>query len=386
MIDLPLRKLASAPCGSWRRLCTASFCLAVALIAPATDATTLSALSANDTIVRQKHWLNDLTKGKIDPTDTTTHYPRFVKFCLRTVKWYKREFNTYDTLYVGNFNYKWRVMLRNFNWAERYECTPFSGYRMSFNSGAASSLGFFVSFRGIGAGYSVDVDRLVGDRPTSNRWQIGITTSRFTAEAFIMSNRGKMSFTIRDQETGQSIRENGFTGIHRNSWGVSGYYVFNHLRYGQAAVYGYSKRQLRSAGSWLLGFNVTHQKFKFVGKEVNEIYKDDPTDDEDETAFDYTDFCVSGGYGYNWALGSKWVLNGTVLLYTGPKHAHTISNYDGGHTFFGINGKVRGAITYTGNRFFAGLQGYVDSKYYNTGSYRYRNYIFDLTAIVGVRF
>ena len=337
-----------------------------------------------DTVHDDGYWLRALKHGKVDFADSTIHYPDFVRWGWNVYKWGDRTFNSYDPNYVVSTGKNWKLTFKNNNWIDTYSCRPFPEARFRFHSGAASSMGAYLSFMAVTLGYSVDIDRLVGDRGTSKKWELSFTCARFTAEAYRMTNTGNMTFTMHDEESDLTFRFSNFSGFHRESKGVSAYYFFNHHRYAQAAAYCFSKRQLRSAGSWMAGFNISRQSFSLDSGELSEMFVDEDT--EDEIMFDYTDYCLSGGWGYNWVLGQRWLLNGTILLHTGIKHAHTGATYDSGSDFFAINSKARFGLTYSHRSFFAALQGYIDGHLYNSGNFDFRSFIFDLTAIVGVRF
>jgi hypothetical protein len=344
-----------------------------------------------DSVPVQRDWFKELKRGKVNFEDHSIRYPKFLRTVWNGIKWFNRSLNNYDTTYVAGTGKKFKLTVKNNNWLDYYRCTPIEKTSVHFHSGASSAIGAYLSFLGISVGYMVDVDRIVGDHPSSKKIELGFSCARFTLQYFHMRNTGKMTLTIYDKEENKKYKVKDFTGLTRKSWGVSGYYFFNNSHYSHSAAYSCSKIQRISAGSWLAGFRIDHQNFSLRADAVDEKTRqlfnlDEGETLEDETMFDYTDFCLSGGYGYNWVLGPKWILNGTALLHTGWKHAHSISTSDGGDDHYALNSRVRLAATYSHRSFFASLQGYVDSHLFNTGQYRFSSHIFDLTAIVGVRF
>lgn len=343
-----------------------------------------AAVAAADTT----HWFKELKRGKVDFESGRIRYPKFIRFVYNTVKLYHRILNNYDTTYVQGYGKKFRITLKNNNWLDNYDCEPFENTRIEFLGSSSSSIGLYLSALGLSLGYSIDVDRIVGKRSTSKKIEIGYNNARFNIEFFHMTNKGAMTMVFRDFEAKEKSRLEKFTGIRRKSWSLSANYFFNHRRYAHTSVYGCSKRQMKSAGTWMAGFRVSHQSFNIKVDELPQeyFYPEELEKMVDETMFEYTDYCLSGGYGYNWVLGPKWIINGTLQLFTGLKHAHKVSTSDGGRNFWSANGKVRVGVSYNHRSFFISPQAYLDTHFFNTGEYRFRSFLIDLTIITGFRF
>lgn len=332
-------------------------------------------------------WITALKQGKLDFNDSTIRYPRAMRAGYNSLQWYNRTFNNYDTAYVGSVDKLWRITVKNENWIDDYDCRPFPNTLFSFHSGVTSILGAYLSVAGISLGYSADVDLFFRNKPTSKKLEFSINCALFTAEYWRTTNRGKMYLKLRDEEEKETYRYKDFEGLFRRSWGLNVYYFFNHRQYAQAAAYSFSKIQLRDAGSPLVGFNITHQNFSFRPGLINNWDDMALWDDmEEETLFDYTDYCLSGGYAYNWVLGNNWLLNGTALVHAGVKHAHSASTSDGGGNFFSLNSKLRACALYRTHGFFISAQGYLDTRFFNTGRYHFRSFLIDFALVTGVSF
>ncbi|MBR1550780.1 MAG: DUF4421 family protein [Muribaculaceae bacterium] len=340
-----------------------------------------------DTVRDKGYWLRALKHGKVNLKDTTIHYPKFLSGCVSIYRWFDRTLNAQDPAYVKGSGKLFKLTLKNNNWLDYYQCEPFDKMSMSFQSKMSSDLGLYFSIIGISLGYSVDADRLVGGHPNSKKREIGFTCARFILEYYNMYNSGNMTVSLRDREEHETLRLPEFGGLERRSWGISGYYFFNNRRYAHATAYSSSKKQLRSVGSWMAGFKVTRQQFKVLEENADEFYQDlDEEPVKDESLFDYTDYFLGAGYGYNWVLGPKWVINGTLMAHAGIKHAHANSSSDSQRNMFAVNAKARAAITFNHRGLFVSLQSYFDSHLFNTTEYKYKSNIFDLTANIGVKF
>lgn len=82
-------------------------------------------------------------------------------------------------------------------------------------------------------------------------------------------------------------------------YGVHGQYVFNHGKFSYKAAYVHNEKQLRSAGSFLLGGGIYYTRIR---SDSSFIYN----------KFNNFQFGVSLGYTYTWVLGSKWFINGAL--------------------------------------------------------------------------
>lgn len=331
-------------------------------------------------------WFSALKLGKFNPESDTITYPRTIKWGWRTFKSVKRAINEYDTCYVKGFGKKFKLSVKGNCWFDNYDCR-IDDTELRFYSSSTNSVGAYLSLLGLSVGYQFGFDQIKGIRPRSNKFNFGFTCARFSVEYYRIRNSGDLDITF-DFGDNDKFRWHDFSGFVRRLWGVDAYYFFNNKRYAQSAAYSNSLRQRRNAGSFFTGFSVSHESFSADPKRIPpELFEEgDIITEAEETLFNYTDYSVNVGYGYNWVLGRHFLLNTTLLLYTGVKHANVKSQADGGSTFWAINGRPRIGIAYNSNRYFASLQGNINSHFYNTGANRFRSTIFDFSAIAGVRF
>jgi hypothetical protein len=172
-----------------------------------------------------------------------------------------------------------------------------------------------------------------------------------------------------------------------NAENISGdiYYFFNHSKYSQAAAYTYSKYQLRSAGSAILGFGMAHRN---IGMDFSSLPKDmleSLPNLKQQYKFRYTDYEILGGYAYNWVFRPKWVFNITVLPSIGYKHSYQDAT-ETRKDMFATNLKLRSSLTYNHKALFVGLLGRVDGHLYLGSGYSFLNSVESVSMQVGARF
>ena len=175
------------------------------------------------------------------------------------------------------------------------------------------------------------------------------------------------------------------SGVSRKAMGLTAYYFFNNRRYAQAAAYCFSKYQKRNAGSWLVGFSLQHFDVKFDVEQMSEDIRTYFPTKADAPRILYNDYCLLFGYGYNWVLGRKWLLNFTGTPYVGYRynHFHIENNMP---SAVSINMRARLGAVYNHKNYFVGLQSIGDHHRYKTKNSRLVNSTLDFMALVGIRF
>ena len=336
-----------------------------------------------DTTHNKGYWWRALKHGKVNFKDSTMGYPKFVMFCYRTYVWGDRAFNSYDTSYVKATGKNWKLILKNDNWLDSYVGRPFKDVKMIMNSNLVSNIGLSLSFMAVSVGYSVNVSNLLHGSNQSNKVDFSFTCARFTADAYYWENSNKTNIIYTDKNNERFKFKQ--SGISRKAMGVTGYYFFNNRRYAQAAAYCFSKYQKRSAGSWLAGLSLQHFDVKFDEEQLPENAHAYLSEQPAATRILYNDYCVLFGYGHNWVLGRKWLLNSTITPYLGYRynHFHTDDNMV---SAVSLNIRVRTAAVYNLKKYFVGFQGFADHHRYKSKNSRLVNSTIDFTALVGIRF
>ena len=243
-----------------------------------------------------------------------------------------------DQHYIEVPEKPWRVILRykenmvDVDYSQSVDIpqtNEHSDWNLCFEPPVASSVGFWVGYRGTGFSYSKSLTKNAG-----RYYSFGSTGAKYGFNFRLRRfNTQDAKFSTTDYEDGRQ------TGVQYDSvvkmpspvWirsvYVNGYYVFNGRRYSQAAAYNQSVVQRRSAGSLLVGATWY------------------------QSSFDYADmrnvvFMIIGhgiyrakvhqanlgvGYGYNWVPLRGLVVNvmamPTVSLYNHVKAYKYETNY-----------------------------------------------------------
>ena len=338
-----------------------------------------------DTTRDKGYWWRALKHGKVDFNDSTIKYPKFVRFCWNTYKWGDHAFNSYDTSYVQSTGKNWKLIIKSEEWIDSYIGKPFENVRMVMNSNLVSNIGVSLSFMAVSVGYSVAVSNLVHGGKLSDKVDFSFTCARFAADAYYWENRNETNVTYTDKNVDNVKHEFRQSGITRKAMGLTAYYFFNNRRYAQAAAYCFSKYQKRSAGSWLLGISMQHFDVKFDVEKLSEEGRIYIPTQADAPRILYNDYCVLFGYGYNWVLGRKWLLNFTLTPYLGYRYNH-FHNRDGMASSLSLNARARLGAVFNHKKFFLGFQSYADHHRYKAQESHLVNSMIQFTALAGIRF
>lgn len=341
-----------------------------------------------DTIRDGTYWWRALKHSKVDLTGKTIQYPKFLRFAWRVYKWGDKAFNSYDSAYVVGTGKHWKFMYKSNIWNDNYQGKPSAkDLHVDMRSKLAANMGFQLSFMAVSVGCTLGITNLINGEKVSNKVNFSFTCARFAAEAYYMENRGTTTAWVRGKTDGEkwkmTIKE--FGGLHRKAYGMSAYYFFNNRRYAQAAAYCFSKYQKRNAGSFIAGICLQHRDMSINIEELPPIAKEQIPPGEDMPHFLYNDYCVMAGYGYNWVLGPKWLLNFTVTPYVGYRHLLATQHEDRASAW-SLNIRARMGAVYNHKKYFVGLQSYGDFHRYKSQNHHFFGSLLDFTALVGIRF
>lgn len=341
-----------------------------------------------DTVRDGTYWWRAMKHGKVDLTGKTIHYPKFLRFAWRVYKWGDKTFNSYDTSYVVSTGKNWKLIYKSNIWSDNYRGEPsIENMHVDMRSKLAANMGLQLSFMAVSVGYTLGITNLINGEKVSNKVDFSFTCARFAAEAYYMENRGTITVRVRGRTDGEkwnaTLRE--FGGFHRKAYGMRAYYFFNNRRYAQAAAYCFSKYQKRSAGSFIAGICLQHRDMGINMEEFPPFVLDQIPPGQEMPHFLYNDYCLMAGYGYNWVLGTKWLLNLTVAPYMGYRHLLATQNVDRASAW-SVNMRVRMGAIYNHKKYFVGLQNYGDFHRYKSEKNYFIGSLLDFTALVGIRF
>lgn len=338
-----------------------------------------------DTTRDSRYWWRAMKHGKINFKDSTMGYPKFVMFCYNTYMWGDRAFNSYDSAYVVSTGKNWKLILKSNNWLDSYIGTPFNDVRVMMNSNLVSNIGVSLSFMAVSLGYSISISNLIHGGKVSNKVDFSFTCARFTADAYYWENQNDINVIYTDKSIDDHKHKYRQSGISRKAMGLTAYYFFNNRRYAQAAAYCFSKYQKRSAGSFLAGISLQHFDVKFdMDKLADDAWTYIPEGAAPPRIL-YNDYCVLFGYGYNFVLGRKWLLNLTFTPYIGYRY-NILPQPGEKRSDISLNLRGRLGLVYNHKNFFFALQSYADHHRYSKNDTRLVNSLVEFTALAGIRF
>lgn len=331
-------------------------------------------------------WLNRIKSRNYAISDSNVIYPKFIDFCVRVYRWGDRTFNTYDNNYVLPTGKNWKLMLRSDNWTDSYAFQFRPNIPVRMLSNVYASLGGYISFMAVSVGYTLNMSKIIGDKPGSQkRWDFNFNTALFTVDAYYSSNSGgSIIRRFGDYKDGKWIHED-FPNLRLKSYGADAYYFFNHKRYSQGAVYNFSKYQLRSQGSWIVGFSAGHSSIKMDFATLPDEIQSFLPDERRQYNFIYNSYSLLGGYGYNWVFAPKWCLNTTVLPSVGVKHTFEESIEDVKQRML-LSVRARMGLVYNIRNLFFGINGRFDGSWHINPGYYFFNAIVTFGGTFGFRF
>jgi hypothetical protein len=239
-----------------------------------------------------------------------------------------------DQHYIEVPEKPWRVILRyksngiavNYDQELDFpETNEHSEWKLSFEPPMASSVGFWVGYRGTGLSYYYSLNKNAGRyfslSSTGAKYGLAFRLRRF--------NVTKATFGAVDFVNGQKSGEYEQSGnmpspVWIRSAYLNGYYVFNGRRYSQDAAYNQSVIQRRSAGSFLLGatwyqssFDYSDMKncsFMILGRGIHRIKVHQAN--------------IGFGYGYNFVPFRGLVINAMTMPTLSVYNRVKIEKYD----------------------------------------------------------
>lgn len=334
----------------------------------------------------ERWWWNQARQMKLDLNDTTVIYPKFLKFCLGVYKWADHFFNSYDPDFVVGTGKRWKTRIVNDNWADSHSMTFPEDMKMAMLSKVYANIGAYIQYMAVSVGYTFDFNNIAHNKVMDHaKWEFGFNCALFDVELYYHENTGGTYLRrFGDYRDGKFIRER-FPGVSFYTFGIDATYFFNHKRYSQGAAYNFSKIQKRSQGSWIAGFSYANNDITFDFTRLPLELLPYLTIPVSTYHFHYRSYALIGGYGYNWALNQKLLLNATLTPSVGLTHCYEDS-LEGEKYMPSMNLAGRASATYNlGNFFFSGIFRF-NGQWYRSNTYSLFSSILNFSANVGFRF
>lgn len=337
-------------------------------------------------------WIKQLYSCNFRINDPSIKYPKFMDFCRKVYNWGDKTFNRYDSDYVVGTGHNWKLYTSSFNWIQNYTYL-FHDSPIMLHTEMYTDIGFTLNFMAVSIGYSLNMNSLVSaNSDHRNRFNFSFTCALFSAEIVSRNTNGDIHLI----KFGDYKDENGnrpdiyLNGMKDNLLSINAYYFFNHRKYSQGAAYNYSKYQLKSSGSWILGLSYNRQKISMDFSELPESVKQEIPAFDDYYNFRYSDYAIIGGYGYNCVLPHKWLYNITVLPSIGYRRTLIIDNDSYSkidhENNIGVSFQSKMSLTYNHRSFFVSALLRYDGGVYFGPNYTFFNSTPNVSAVAGIRF
>lgn len=240
-----------------------------------------------------------------------------------------------DPKYIKVPDKPWRVILRykengvdvDYEHSVDFPATnERAEWKLSFEPPVASSVGFWVGYRGTGFSYSKSLTKNAGRyysfSTTGAKYGFNFRLRRFKTDDAEFSGKG-----YKDGQLDGEPYDTAFSmpsPVWIRSVYVNGYYVFNGRRYSQAAAYNQSVIQRHSAGSFLLGATWYQSSFDYsdMANGYFMIFGDGISRIKVHQAN------LGVGYGYNWVPLRGLVVNAMVMPTVSVYNRVKVYKYD----------------------------------------------------------
>ena len=268
--------------------------------------------------------------------------------------------------------------------------------------------GLFFGWRWLFFGYTFNVNSI--EMSHSN---VDINTSLYTPAVgidFVYRKLGD-GYQIRDFKLKDYGNIDFFKGMTTNSLdidilSINAYYALNSRKYSQQAVFNQTNRQIRSAGSWIVGsgYNqcrVSMDWVRFHDELSNALPSNSTSQEFNDSALffknlSYRSIPFSVGYGYNWAFAKHWTCGAQLLgslsyiwskgdAYNQKVGIETIIK-DFRFSNFTFDGTVRVGIVWNNSRWFAGANAVYHTYHYHQSHLEADNIFGTLNLYFGFNF
>lgn len=348
------------------------------------------------TPLRGKNWVDQLINSGFHINDPRIEYPRFPRFALKVYNWGDRTFNHYDSTYVVATGKNWKAQVKSDMWMRTYILQLADQQRstMHITSRLYNDLGINLSFMAVSIGYTFNLNSFAGDDTKRHRFNFNFTCSRFALNYWSQTiNGGAIIRKFGEYKDGHHLNYK-YNDIDVDDSHFDIYYFFNHSHYSQAAAYCFSKYQLRSAGSWILGFNYDRHNMYLDFSHLPQEMTSAVPGIEPEYHFRYSDYCLLGGYAYNKVfVPRRWLLNITILPSVGYKHSKSIDAPARDQRedldirdILSTNVYTQASLVYNHRALFAALEGRFNGYLNFSRDYTFFYSTQSVTLAVGMRF
>ena len=245
--------------------------------------------------------------------------------------------------------------------------------------------GCSVSYLGITAGIHRDVKRLFGETEETEYSFSGYTPIVGGELSYSSSH----THTMSSKGDGETLWQLPLDGCHTRRFLANGYVVLNPRRFSPPAALTQRYKQIRSAGSALLGASLTGFRMDVDVSQLPPQLIDENTPYDYARHIIYTTASLSAGYAYNWVLPDNWMLHASYLHTLSLYHYGEIAFADGtipfGHKL-NQGGIVRLGSVWDIDRYFGGFVGTMQMQWMSYTPIHTFDFYVSTQLFLGIRF
>ena len=325
------------------------------------------------------------------PSDTTQSPPptgggrEGASFFTRAYYFLDRIFSPpRDTTYIEiQDHYNWCAEVQLTNRFEMYEIDNDENFLLRVAPKVRTRIGPFFGWRFAFFGYNIDIKSIFNNDDIDLSGSI--YSSAFGLDLFyrrVGGNYNIKRLIMNNTSYSANLRNVPFDGVNVGMSRISFYYVTNYKRYSHQAAFSQTHRQIRSAGSLLLGAAYAHNRIVVDWDKLTDIINTNcGTNIEPNAITGYqknNEITLSVGYGYNWVFARNWLAAGELSGGIGalfhkadsqkPESSSdifkSINNFANSYLAFNANARI--AILWNNGPWFSGVQGVFF--YYQSGN------------------
>lgn len=313
------------------------------------------------------------------------------------------KYNEIDSAYVEPPHYNFSTQLTMTYTYDIYQLKSSTGQKLTLAPSPTVKVGPYFGWRWIFLGYTFDLKNIgfsLGD--LKQEIDLSIYSSKIGIDLYY--RRTGSNYKVRDLKLWENYNDNkhnpmegmSFDGLSVGITGFNIYYIFNNKRFSYPAAFSQSTQQKISSGSWLAGIGYTRNSLEFDYQKlqamVEQYSSTMPSAKLDSglmfNSVKYYDYCLTGGYAYNWVFARNWLFSASASL--GLAYKHTVGDVerDRGFRFNNINfdGIGRFALVFNNLRWYAGASAILHGYTYRKSRFSANNVFGSLNAYVGYNF
>ena len=320
-----------------------------------------------------------------DSLTLTSQAPKKDNIFKRAYRFLDRIFSPpRDTTYIEIQDfYNWCAEVQLTNRFEMYEIDNGSDFFLRVAPKIRTRIGPFFGWRFAFFGYNIDIKSIFNHDDIDLAGSI--YSSAFGLDLFyrrVGGNYNIKRLIMNDVNYSADLHDLPFDGINVGMTRINFYYVTNYKKYSHQAAFSQTNRQLKSAGSLLLGAAYAHNRITVDWDRLTNIINTTHGTNLPTNAVTGTqkndEITLTAGYGYNWVFSRNWLAAGELTGGIGalfhkadsqkPESSSdifkSINNFANSYLAFNANARI--AILWNNGPWFSGVQGVFF--YYQSGN------------------